>query len=109
MSLVLRRSRRLLTELSLMTVASPRQHQVLPQWHQKSLNQFSTESLPTSSQPTAARGDNGTIKVTQSCRQRLREILDEEGTFLRVSVEGGGCSGFQYKFDIDDQLGQDDM
>ena len=28
---------------------------------------------------------------------------------LRVSVEGGGCSGFQYKFDIDRDRADDDL
>ena len=43
------------------------------------------------------------ITVTERAARRIGEILRREprGTMLRVSVEGGGCSGFQYKFDID--------
>jgi iron-sulfur cluster assembly accessory protein len=43
------------------------------------------------------------ITVTERAAQRIGEILGREpaGAMLRVSVEGGGCSGFQYKFDID--------
>jgi iron-sulfur cluster assembly accessory protein len=43
------------------------------------------------------------ITVTERAARRIGEILRGEppGTMLRVSVEGGGCSGFQYKFDID--------
>ena len=43
------------------------------------------------------------VIVTERAAQRIGEILRREpaGTMLRVSVEGGGCSGFQYKFDTE--------
>lgn len=43
------------------------------------------------------------IQVTQNAFNQIRKVLNKEpeGTFLRVSVLGGGCSGFQYKFDMD--------
>ena len=51
--------------------------------------------------------------VTMSMRaaKRIGEILKAEaaGAMLRVSVEGGGCSGFQYKFDIDRDKAPDDV
>ena len=43
------------------------------------------------------------VTVTERAAMRIREIADAEPTneqALRVSVEGGGCSGFQYKFDM---------
>ena len=47
--------------------------------------------------------------VSDSCIDRLKEITPSDGDhFLRVTVEGGGCSGFQYKFDLDDKLNDDD-
>ena len=41
--------------------------------------------------------------VTDSAAARINAIIssEAEGTFLRISVLGGGCSGFQYKFDFD--------
>ena len=53
------------------------------------------------------------MNVTVSARaaRRIGEILKGEpaGAMLRVSVEGGGCSGFQYKFDIDRSKADDDV
>ncbi len=51
------------------------------------------------------------ITVTERAAHRISEILRREppGTMLRVSVEGGGCSGFQYKFDTDTTKGDDDI
>lgn len=39
--------------------------------------------------------------------QRLLEIT-EGSEFLRLQVEGGGCSGFQYKFSLDTVINPDD-
>lgn len=39
--------------------------------------------------------------------QRLGEIM-EKGEYLRIHVEGGGCSGFQYKFSVDRSKNEDD-
>ena len=51
------------------------------------------------------------VTVTERAAQQIGKILRREapGTMLRVSVEGGGCSGFQYKFDIDHARGEDDI
>ncbi|HMN51672.1 MAG: iron-sulfur cluster insertion protein ErpA [Xanthobacteraceae bacterium] len=42
------------------------------------------------------------VEVTESAVKKIASILGGEAqpSVLRVSVEGGGCSGFQYKFDI---------
>ncbi len=42
------------------------------------------------------------VSLTDSAVRRIARILsgEPEGTALRVSVEGGGCSGFQYKYDL---------
>lgn len=46
--------------------------------------------------------DANTVVVTDSAIRKIATILSKEPapSVLRVSVEGGGCSGFQYKFDI---------
>ncbi len=42
------------------------------------------------------------VLATDSALKRVAEVLRGEaaGAFLRISVNGGGCSGFQYAFDI---------
>jgi iron-sulfur cluster assembly accessory protein len=51
------------------------------------------------------------VTVTERAAKRIGEILRQEpaGTMLRVSVAGGGCSGFQYKFDTERERADDDM
>ena len=51
------------------------------------------------------------ITVSERAARRIGDILNGEpsGTILRVSVEGGGCSGFQYKFDMDRTRAADDL
>jgi len=51
------------------------------------------------------------ITVTERAARRIGQILGSEpsGAMLRLSVQGGGCSGFQYKFDVDRDKGDDDV
>ena len=51
------------------------------------------------------------ITVSERAARRIGEILKGEGdgAMLRISVEGGGCSGFQYKFDIERGKAEDDL
>jgi iron-sulfur cluster assembly accessory protein len=52
-----------------------------------------------------------TVTMTERAAQRIAEIVASESkpTMLRVSVEGGGCSGFQYRFDLVGEAAQDDI
>lgn len=51
------------------------------------------------------------VTISDRAVKQVGEILksEPEGSMLRVSVEGGGCSGFQYKFDIDHNRASDDL
>jgi iron-sulfur cluster assembly accessory protein len=51
------------------------------------------------------------VVLTERAALRIGQILKDEpaGAMLRVSVEGGGCSGFQYKFDFDHARSDDDL
>jgi iron-sulfur cluster assembly accessory protein len=51
------------------------------------------------------------LTITDRAAQRIGEILKAEpaGAILRLSVLGGGCSGFQYKFDVERETASDDV
>jgi len=51
------------------------------------------------------------ITLSERATRRIAEILKAEAApaLFRVSVEGGGCSGFQYRFDLVTETTQDDL
>ncbi|MCX5493589.1 iron-sulfur cluster insertion protein ErpA [Kaistia dalseonensis] len=51
------------------------------------------------------------ITLSDNAAKRISRILSKEaeGTALRISVSGGGCSGFQYEFDLDATRAPDDL
>jgi iron-sulfur cluster insertion protein len=52
------------------------------------------------------------ISLTESAGCRISVLVAKEkspGARLRVTVSGGGCSGFQYGFSLDDKVGDDDI
>jgi iron-sulfur cluster insertion protein len=51
------------------------------------------------------------ITISESAVRRIEEIRTAEGNellLLRVAVDGGGCSGFQYGFSLDEAVGDED-
>jgi iron-sulfur cluster insertion protein len=51
------------------------------------------------------------IVFSESAAAKVRQLIDEEGNEalkLRVFVQGGGCSGFQYGFTFDEVVNEDD-
>ena len=51
------------------------------------------------------------ISLSANAARRIAEIVanEPEGTMLRVAVEGGGCSGFQYRYDLTQERESDDL
>jgi len=51
--------------------------------------------------------------VTAAAAGRIQQIIQQQNLtdahFFRLTVEGGGCSGFQYKMDMDNSLADDDL
>lgn len=58
----------------------------------------------------AQRAPEG-IRLAESAARRLAKLAEAEGrpVMLRVAVEGGGCSGFQYQLDLVETAADDDL
>ena len=52
----------------------------------------------------------GSFGLSESAAKRIEAMLENEpkGSFFRVAVNGGGCSGFQYEFSIDNSRQDED-
>jgi iron-sulfur cluster assembly accessory protein len=48
------------------------------------------------------------LYLSEACKERLKEICTDN-CYLRITVEGGGCSGFQYKFGLDPKRNAEDF
>ena len=62
-----------------------------------------TNTNPTT--PNIRLGDERLVKLTPSAAQKVSSLLTKQGRpqgVLRVAVIGGGCSGLQYKMDLQD-------
>ena len=53
---------------------------------------------------------NNKIEFTKTAKNEINRILVEKRpkTYFRISVQGGGCSGFKYNFSFDDKVNKND-
>ena len=51
------------------------------------------------------------IEFTDRAREQIKKIVNEDQLkkFFRITVKGGGCSGFKYDFTFDDKTNNDDI
>lgn len=50
------------------------------------------------------------ITLTENATTEIEKVLEEsKEPFLRISIQGGGCSGFNYVFDFDQNKNEDDF
>ena len=69
------------------------------------INDFQKGVVPSQQKPNLIFG------LSEAAALRITQLLDSEptGSFFRVAVLGGGCSGFQYDFSIDKNRHDDDL
>ncbi|MCL7046106.1 hypothetical protein MKW94_006946 [Papaver nudicaule] len=65
----------------------------------------STVVVESSSSASSSSVNQDDVHMTEKCIQRLKELHAKQAKdkMLRLSVEAGGCSGFQYVFELDDE------
>ena len=50
------------------------------------------------------------LEFTDSAKSQIEKITKcDEKKYFRIAVQGGGCSGFKYKFTFDDKIEKDDI
>ena len=50
------------------------------------------------------------LEFTDSANSQIEKITKRDGKkYFRISVQGGGCSGFKYNFSFDDKIEKDDV
>jgi iron-sulfur cluster assembly accessory protein len=51
------------------------------------------------------------IKFTDKAIKQINHLLSQKdkGSFFRIAIKGGGCSGFQYDFSVDKKAQEDDL
>lgn len=67
---------------------------------------------PISTKSAEQADDQPSAVFTDAAAAKVKKLVEEEGNpnlKLRVIVSGGGCSGFQYGFEFDENIGDDDV
>jgi len=51
------------------------------------------------------------INITEKAVEKINQLVSKKpsGTFFRIAVKGGGCSGFKYDFSFDDKTDENDL
>lgn len=83
-------------------------HRLLNRYSSASSSALKEASMSSSSQSESSSLES--VHLSHNCIQRMKELQssEPEKKLLRLGVETGGCSGFQYKFELDHTTNPDD-
>jgi iron-sulfur cluster assembly accessory protein len=101
----------------MVTITQTKSEDLTPLFSSHVVDDISTSS---SAAPTYVKNEATNLIVTESCLLQIEHLLKQrraktdqpedfdDGYFLRVFVDAGGCSGFQYQFEVDNELDEDE-
>lgn len=104
---------------SMVTITQTKASDVAPLFSSHVVDDVSSPSSAPST-PTYILNEDATLIVTEGCLKQVDRLLKQrrataeqpenydDGYFLRVFVDAGGCSGFQYQFEVDNDFDDDD-
>lgn len=87
--------------------ASVKAERTLMTWAVQRYLHRSSKLLTESKQVSMSHQHSGKLRLSDSCVQKLNKI-NGDNSYLRVVVEGGGCSGFQYQFQLSNEITDND-
>lgn len=105
---------------TMVTITQTKSSDVPPLFSSQVVDDVSESSPSESDSPTYIANEETNLIVTESCLKQVERLLKQrrakaekpedfdDGYFLRVFVDAGGCSGFQYQFEVDNDLDEDD-
>jgi len=105
---------------SMVTITQTKSSDIAPLFSTHVVDDISEPSSAPTSAPTYILNEDMNLIVTESCLKQVERLLKQrrakaekpenhdDGYFLRAYVDSGGCSGFQYQFEVDNDLDDDD-
>ncbi|EPS70665.1 hypothetical protein M569_04097 [Genlisea aurea] len=71
---------------------------------------FALHESRLSAQESSSPATTEEVHMTENCVRRMKELQADDAVekLLRLSIESGGCSGFQYNFSLEDRIKDDD-
>nr|XP_043618767.1 iron-sulfur assembly protein IscA-like 2, mitochondrial [Erigeron canadensis] len=79
-------------------------------YNSRLLSTTSSSAAAVAQSPSQSSVEQESVHLSDNCVRRMKELQSEEAKekLLRLSIEAGGCSGFQYNFELEEKPNDDD-